>query len=174
MAWCRQATSHYLNQCWPRSLPLYNVTRPQWVNSMGECKKNVSNGVTSFFHQPIVMSMLVQVMACCHKASQGHNELSNGFTSCLHWTINISSQNNCYTCLYSCSCHFTQKKIGILCHISSSESSYLLICLFIYLFNSLTQIIVTLTVGLFQSFGCIFIKRQSWYWSSNCIQPLYF
>ena len=21
MAWCRQATSHYLNQCWPRSLP---------------------------------------------------------------------------------------------------------------------------------------------------------
>ena len=26
MAWCRQATSHYLNQCWPRSLPLYGVT----------------------------------------------------------------------------------------------------------------------------------------------------
>ena len=23
MAWCRQATSHYLNQCWPRSLLLY-------------------------------------------------------------------------------------------------------------------------------------------------------
>ena len=33
MAWCRQATSHYLNQCWPRSLPPYGVTRPQWVNS---------------------------------------------------------------------------------------------------------------------------------------------
>ena len=32
MAWCRQATSHYLNQCWPRSLPPYGVTRPQWVN----------------------------------------------------------------------------------------------------------------------------------------------
>ena len=31
MAWCRQATSHYLNQCWPRSLPPYGVTRPQWV-----------------------------------------------------------------------------------------------------------------------------------------------
>ena len=28
MAWCRQATSHYLNQCWPRSLALYGVTRP--------------------------------------------------------------------------------------------------------------------------------------------------
>ena len=32
MAWCRQATSHYLSQCWPRSLSPYDVTRPQWVN----------------------------------------------------------------------------------------------------------------------------------------------
>ena len=30
MAWCRQATSHYLNQWWPRSLPPCGVTRPQW------------------------------------------------------------------------------------------------------------------------------------------------
>ena len=33
MAWCRQATSHYLNHCWPRSMSLYGVTRPQWDNS---------------------------------------------------------------------------------------------------------------------------------------------
>ena len=33
MAWCRQATSHYLSQCWPRSLSLYGVTRPQRVNA---------------------------------------------------------------------------------------------------------------------------------------------
>ena len=31
MAWCRQATSHYLSQYWPRSLSSYGVTRPQWV-----------------------------------------------------------------------------------------------------------------------------------------------
>ena len=31
MAWCRQATSHYLSQCWPRSLSPSDVTRPQWV-----------------------------------------------------------------------------------------------------------------------------------------------
>ena len=30
MAWCHQATSHYLGQCWPRSMS-YGVTRPQWV-----------------------------------------------------------------------------------------------------------------------------------------------
>ena len=29
MAWCRQATSHYLNQCWPGSISPYGVTRPQ-------------------------------------------------------------------------------------------------------------------------------------------------
>ena len=34
MAWCRQASSHYLSQCWPRSLSPYVVTRPQWVNSL--------------------------------------------------------------------------------------------------------------------------------------------
>ena len=31
MAWCRQATSHYLSQCWPSSLSPYGITRPQWV-----------------------------------------------------------------------------------------------------------------------------------------------
>ena len=33
MAWCRQATSHYLCQCWPRSMSPNDVTRPQckWV-----------------------------------------------------------------------------------------------------------------------------------------------
>ena len=31
MAWCRQATSHYLSQCWPRSMSPHGVTWPQWV-----------------------------------------------------------------------------------------------------------------------------------------------
>ena len=36
MAWCRQATNHYLCQRWPRSLPPYVVIRPQWVNAVVE------------------------------------------------------------------------------------------------------------------------------------------
>ena len=36
MAWCRQATSHYLSQCWPRSLSPYGVTRSQGVNALSE------------------------------------------------------------------------------------------------------------------------------------------
>ena len=31
MAWCRQATSHYLSQCWPRSMSPNGITRPQWI-----------------------------------------------------------------------------------------------------------------------------------------------
>ena len=51
MAWCRQATSHYLNQCWPRSLLPNGVTRPQWVNWAGYFLRNwnwfVKQGVIS-------------------------------------------------------------------------------------------------------------------------------
>ena len=34
MAWCHQATSHNLSQCWPRSMSPSGVTRPHWVNSL--------------------------------------------------------------------------------------------------------------------------------------------
>ena len=36
MAWCRQATSHYLRQCWPRSMSPYGVTRLQCVKRNDE------------------------------------------------------------------------------------------------------------------------------------------
>ena len=32
MAWCHQATSHYLSQCLPRSVLSYGLIRLQWVN----------------------------------------------------------------------------------------------------------------------------------------------
>ena len=32
-AWCRQATRHYLSQCWLRSMLSYMVTRPQYFKS---------------------------------------------------------------------------------------------------------------------------------------------
>ena len=31
MTWCRQAASHYLSQCLPKSMSPYGVTRPQWL-----------------------------------------------------------------------------------------------------------------------------------------------
>ena len=38
MAWCRQATSHYLSQCWPSSMSPYGVTRPQFNDAVMRCK----------------------------------------------------------------------------------------------------------------------------------------
>ena len=32
MGWCCQATTHYLSQCWPRSVLPYGITRLHWVN----------------------------------------------------------------------------------------------------------------------------------------------
>ena len=32
MAWCRQPTSHYLDQCCPRSLMPYGIISPWWIN----------------------------------------------------------------------------------------------------------------------------------------------
>ena len=42
MAWCRQATSHYLSQYRPKSMSPNGVTRPQWVNHHKEqCQSEV-------------------------------------------------------------------------------------------------------------------------------------
>ena len=61
MAWCGQATSHYLSQCWPRSLSPYGLTRPQWVNQMYFNSIWPSDAI--WHHR--AWSTLVQVMACC-------------------------------------------------------------------------------------------------------------
>ena len=37
MARCRQATSHYLSQCWPRYMLPYGIIRPQWVEAKFCC-----------------------------------------------------------------------------------------------------------------------------------------
>ena len=36
MAWCSHASSHYLRQCWPRSMSPYGVTRPKWIYFSGQ------------------------------------------------------------------------------------------------------------------------------------------
>ena len=57
MAWCRQATSHYLSQCWPRSMPPCGITRPQWVNSLWPSDTIWGLGI---------WSSLTQAAACHH------------------------------------------------------------------------------------------------------------
>ena len=51
MAWCRQAPSHYLSQCWPRSPSPYDVTDPQWVK-------------TYFNHVAILTLSFLSIISC--------------------------------------------------------------------------------------------------------------
>ena len=37
LAWYRQAPSHYLSQCWPRSVSPYGVNRPQLIVFWPDC-----------------------------------------------------------------------------------------------------------------------------------------
>ena len=112
MAWYRQATSHYLSQCWPRSLLPYGVTRPQWVKR-GPCDNSRSilfnqaiwiltknyvdsmasyccyvsfgsgNGLVPSGTKPLPEPMLTQISF----AIQGHNEFKT-FKSCIFQTLN--------------------------------------------------------------------------------------
>ena len=68
MAWCRQARSHYLNQCWPRSSPPYGVTRPQWVNDW-------TGDSGSVLIRPILWTNDDKA-ARCHMAPHGHSRFT--------------------------------------------------------------------------------------------------
>ena len=45
MAWCCQATSHYLSQCWSRSMSPYGVNRLECVNTNDDIKGSQRNMV---------------------------------------------------------------------------------------------------------------------------------
>ena len=53
----KQTSSHYLNQCWPRSLTPYIVTRPQWVNTL-EIQWGMSPGGHHWSYHPGALSSL--------------------------------------------------------------------------------------------------------------------
>ena len=60
MAWCRQATSHYLSQCWPRSLLPYGVIRRPWVKHRGyQERNNASKTRRDILHYNIYRPILV-------------------------------------------------------------------------------------------------------------------
>ena len=72
MAWCRQATSHYLSQCWLSSLLPYGIDRPQCVNSLAPGKYSC-NDKFGFF-KPTSMTHILSIsceipLGKCHKTS---------------------------------------------------------------------------------------------------------
>ena len=62
MAWCRQATSHYLSQCWLSFLSPYGVTRPQWINTASSYVADKNRGAL----------LLANTGHCCATVYQSH------------------------------------------------------------------------------------------------------
>ena len=66
MAWCSQATSHYISQCWPRSLLPCGVTRPQRVNMTVDIGINFNGLNYATFVWCQVISWVTKVNTCHH------------------------------------------------------------------------------------------------------------
>ena len=89
MAWCHKATSHYLNQCWPRSLPPYRVTRSQWVKSMTLCKTTVTPFLLHWTSYPnLALSHLMSYSS--HAWSYSLFPYSTAHHPSVPWTSDVS------------------------------------------------------------------------------------
>ena len=73
MAWCHQATSHYLSQCWPRSLSPYGIIRPQWVKQYSQdvgssiSPANNKGIIKALHHWPFVRGIHQSLVDSLHK-----------------------------------------------------------------------------------------------------------
>ena len=82
MAWCHQATSHYLSQSSPSSMSPYVVTRPQWVKALHNMRL-----ADCFLWLCLVMEIL--------KIFYSHNSICPYSSWLLHWELtSAKSQQN--------------------------------------------------------------------------------
>ena len=102
MAWCRQAASHYLSQCCPRSLSPYGVTRPQWV------KENIHE-IYIFYFRSIYSSVCVD----------------GWFSSWLYCLNKIDPDTLCSLHSYFTICYLSNKTLlGSTCSSQPETDSY--------------------------------------------------
>ena len=70
MAWCCQATSHYLNQCWPIFSLLYVITRPQGVNSSEKSCPQKNSYTLEILHKWFEKYIMMQYdFLTCHNVN---------------------------------------------------------------------------------------------------------
>ena len=115
MAWCHQVTSHYMNQCWPRSLPLYGVTRPQWVKCL------LLNPIT--YQWP---SARLQYLQC----------ISNGDTAVLHQAISFVFLNSAQKrAMHVFLTRAQLKRLALIFTYDINTQAWIFfVCLFVFLF----------------------------------------
>ena len=102
MVWYRQAMSHQLSQCWPRSMSLYGVIRPQYVHVLAETLK-LPGKYSPSLKQTSLITVLVRTVYIYHWPvfswriqHEGHRSLK-GFSSswpsvgCAWWRHDVES-----------------------------------------------------------------------------------
>ena len=115
MAWCRQATSHYLRQCWPRSMSPNGVIRPQLIKA--DCciyfvcllshycvqKWLVACFVPSHYYKPMLdyATVFIQKTTCQQNGGQqngGHFHISLNVLTSYKWLqINSEPSSFCHS-----------------------------------------------------------------------------
>ena len=87
MAWCRRTTSHYLSQCWPRSMLAYGITWPQCLHDWwraclyGCCEtRKFARELNSYLtlkhretHGCVVSTVATDALVLKHQAISIHN-----------------------------------------------------------------------------------------------------
>ena len=80
MAWCRQAASHYLSQCWPWSMSPYGITKPHWLVAYTkwflcvhakEWKKNSHKAVILLHCGYFFSALVLLTQTWCYAAHRG-------------------------------------------------------------------------------------------------------
>ena len=106
MAWCRQATSHYLSQCWARSRLPSGVTRPQWVNIIHLPTVKAIHGDCQWPLMKIKRWKFLPV-TCAHNALHLRSSPSI-FASANHTVSNKANRRPCLIAHWQFYCHQTR------------------------------------------------------------------
>ena len=99
MAWCRQSPSHYLSQCWLRSMSPYGTIRPQWV------KSHILTAIPLLSHLSSMYTYTYRDQSRYARsqweASLQCNNVSHWLGAYLDWSLHIHLKIFLLTCSFS-------------------------------------------------------------------------
>ena len=116
MAWCCQA-SHYLSQCWPRSMSPYGVTKPQWPYIIGTIGCNIIMFSLDIPHARTrpVLAQFRHIVTCLQDPSlKPRNAVS-------HLHFNFWSSRQCSSVCKMVGCLCVRHRGVIVCGVQGSK-----------------------------------------------------
>ena len=134
MVWCCQATSHYLSQCWPKSMSPNVVTRPQWVNTANGYQHCMCHFIEWFNYVDCIAWIIFHSLQACGPfggqwtwLSLGHHYLlpNHGYENNADLLGKISHK----TIFYGCPLKVQICSLNIILYLTLTINNYLLFVL---------------------------------------------